>query len=88
MAIISGVIFGIFGAGGRFGMSSSTFGVNEGSSGSFGGSGISGALGIVTLSCHWTPADGAGGMSGICGRGIGFGTKLNFGRSISIPIFI
>ena len=95
MALISGNIFGIFGAGGSTGSSILIVGINDGGSGSVGGSGMTGIVGNEShfikfisnpyIMSRFTSIVGGSGRLGICGNGILIGTKFIFGKVIVIP---
>jgi hypothetical protein len=94
-AFISGNILGIFGAGGKIGKSIFTLGMNDGGSGSVGGSGITGIVGIDTPHkrfmsipykiSRFTSTVGGSGRFGNCGNDIFVGIKLIFGNMMFIP---
>ena len=95
MIFISGNIFGIFGAGGSTGKSILTLGINDGGSGSVGGSGITGIVGKFMpatkftsnhqRTSRFTSTFGGSGRFGNFGNGIFIGTKFIFGKVIFIP---
>ena len=77
-------ISGSLGAGGRIGSSKLMFGINEGSSGNFGGEGNSGMVGNLGKEIRTFPIGGEG-RFGMFGRSTFAGWKLNDGIKISIP---
>lgn len=87
---ISGIRFGIFGAGGKVGKAKSTFGINDGKSGNVGGLGKIGIFGILRLAKRArlrftsnfveTLISGGDGKLGIVGKAILIGTKRNLGN--------
>jgi hypothetical protein len=93
--LISGIILGILGAGGKTGKSIFTLGINDGGSGNVGGSGMTGIVGIESPTkklisklykiSQLTSTLGGSGKLGNCGNGILVGTKLTFGSTIFIP---
>ena len=86
VALISGIILGILGAGGRTGNAISTFGMNDGSSGNCGGEGSTGILSEgMLIGAIVIFISGGSGRLGSCGKGRLIGTRLNLGKSMSIP---
>ena len=95
IAVISGIIFGIFGAGGNTGRSIFTLGRKDGGSGNVGGSGMTGIVGTDRFAANptsnhhktsrFTSTLGGSGSFGNCGNAILIGTKFIFGNTIFIP---
>jgi hypothetical protein len=95
IALISGNILGIFGAGGNTGNCILMVGMNDGGSGNVGGSGITGIVGNdipakrsiskLYIISRLTSIVGGSGRLGNCGNGILSGTRFIFGNVMSIP---
>ncbi|MEI7478040.1 MAG: hypothetical protein WCJ81_06215 [bacterium] len=81
--VIAGAMRGTFGAGGSVGKFIFMLGITEGSSGNFGGAGISGREGREMFAFNLTV--GGHGRSGSDGRAMFFGTNWMFGITTSIP---
>lgn len=85
--LISGIMFGIFGAGGNTGSSSSIFGIKEGNSGNSGGPTNVGILGSCIFkllsNSRLIFMFGGSGRFGNSGNVVLIVVKLNFGKTIS-----